>query len=56
MCAQHEWQECYIEHLVHLLNQVKEVVAEVPEAWVQLERAGINLGLPTATPFDGKAA
>lgn len=41
-CTDCEWRDRYIEELLATLECVKEVLAEVPEAWPQLEHAGVN--------------
>lgn len=46
MCRDCTWRDVYIDELLAILDRVKGVVAEVPEAWSQLEHAGINFLAP----------
>jgi hypothetical protein len=45
-CPGCEWSEAYIGDLLQLIERVKDVLAEVPEAWSELEHAGINFMVP----------
>lgn len=46
MCEGCQWRDQYIGELVSTIENVKRVMAEVPEAWSQLEHAGVGFTIP----------